>query len=52
MGIPAALDWASVLTGVGDLLGNGLVLAAVSAALALRFAPRIMGAIFRATRSK
>ena len=52
MGIPAALDWATVLTSVGDLLGNPLVVAALSATLAIRFAPKIIGAVMKSTRGR
>ena len=47
MGIPTALSWDAVLTSVGDFLGNALVLGAITAVLALAFAPRVVRAIRR-----
>lgn len=52
MGIPAALDWATVLTSIEELLSNGLVVAAVAASLAISFAPRIIRALRKAASSR
>jgi hypothetical protein len=50
MGIPPALAWADVLTNIGDLLSNGLVVSGITVSLALFFAPRIIRALGRAVR--
>jgi hypothetical protein len=52
MGIPTALSWDAVLTSVGDFLGNALVIGAVTAVLALGFAPLVIRAIRRSARAR
>lgn len=51
MGIPTDLDWAGVLSSIGDLLSTPIVLTGVTVSIALRFGPRILRAVRRAMSS-
>jgi hypothetical protein len=49
---PSGLTWALVTTGVTDLLGQPVILAAVVFILSLRFGPRSIKALLSATRGR
>lgn len=50
--IPSSLDWTNVVSGIADLVGNPFVLLAIVAVFVLRFFPRMLKALFSATRSR
>jgi hypothetical protein len=49
---PTTLTWALVESGVSDLLGQPVILAAIVFVLSLRFGPRVVKAMLSATRGR